>query len=56
MKFDWLDRWKDVGRKVNHSSFDLSKRIAITQPCSLLTPTLCFETVPNEQSEDRVSD
>lgn len=49
MKYDWLDRWKDVGRKVNHSSFDLSKRIAITQPCSLLTPTLCFETVPNEQ-------
>lgn len=55
MAFNWLDQWKDVGRKVNHSSFDLSKRQALTMPCGALIPHFCIETVPNEHHKINLS-
>lgn len=40
--------FKSNGAKVNHSVFDLSKRMAFSLPCSYLTPIYAVDTLPNE--------
>ena len=47
-KFNWLNQWRDVGRKNGHSPFDLSKRIAFSSPNGLIQPIHFLETVPDD--------
>lgn len=46
--FNWLDQWKQVGRKNAHSVFDLSKKMCFTLPNSLIMPVRFIETVPDD--------
>lgn len=46
--FNWLNQWRDVGRKNGHSPFDLSKRIAFSSPNGLIQPIHFLETVPDD--------
>ena len=47
-QFNWLNQWRDVGRKNGHSPFDLSKRIAFSSPNGLIQPIHFLETVPDD--------
>lgn len=40
--------FKSNGAKVNHSNFDLNKRIAFSLPCSYIRPIYSAPTIPNE--------
>ena len=46
--YNWLNQWRDVGRKNGHSPFDLSKRIAFSSPNGLIQPIHFLETVPDD--------
>lgn len=46
--FNWLEQWKQVGRKNAHSVFDLSKKMCFTLPNSLIMPVRFIETVPDD--------
>ena len=53
--FNLVDIFKKTNAKVNHSSFDLSKRIAFSMPCGYLTPIYQHPCVPNEHHKISLS-
>lgn len=46
--FNWLNQWRDVGRKVGHSPFSLDKKQAFGLPNSQIVPIHFIETVPGD--------
>ena len=51
MASQFIEMWKQAGRKINHAPFDISKRVTTGTPVSLIQPLAFFETNPNEKFE-----
>ena len=49
--FDLMSLFRDKKADVNHSVFDLSKKMAFSLPCSYLTPIYFHPTMPNERHQ-----